>query len=138
MFAALGMALTAGAACSGGGSGDEKAAAEKKAFDDAAAALVGPVGLISAYRPHLVEPDSKVKYYVRRNDVDRALFAAANEIRHAANSARQNVERTGGEGTKDLVAALTAVTVACTEANDPEAFAKCDKSVAALDAALQK
>lgn len=138
-FAVAGALLLLGAGCGSKGSGDEKAEAEKKAFEAAAAALVQPVGLISAFRPHLAPPDDKVKYAPRRhNDLDRANTAAANEIRHAANSARQNVERAGAAGTKDLEAALTAVTVACTEASETEKVAKCAEAVTALDGALAK
>lgn len=123
-----------------GGSGvDEKAEAEKKALDAAAASLAEPIGLISAFQPHLAPPDDKVKYAPKRHaDLDRAMGAAANEIRHAANAARQNVERAGAAGTKDLEAALKGVTAVCTDTQEPEVVAKCRAAVTALDAALQK
>lgn len=128
------------ALAAGCGSGvDEKAEAEKKALDAAATAIVEPVGLISAYRPHLAPPDDKVPYAPKRHaDLDRAMGAAANEIRHAANAARQNVERAGAAGTKDLEAALKGVTAVCMDTQEPEVVAKCATAVTALDAALEK
>ena len=128
-----------GLACSGKGSGDEKAEAEKKAFDAAAAALAEPVGIIAAYQPYLSPPDFSAKYMpTRHNDSDRAMAAAANEVRHAANAAVQNVERAGAAGTKDLETALKNVAVACADATEAEAIAKCAASVKALDEALGK
>ena len=139
IFAALGLGLLATAGCGSKGSGDEKAEAEKKAFDAAAAALVEPIGLISAYQPHLTPPDFSAKYMPSsHNDSDRAMAAAANEIRHAANGASQNVERAGGAGTKDIEAALKGVAVTCADATETEALAKCAGAVKALDAALVK
>lgn len=139
MFAVVGVVCALVTGCGNKGSGDEKVEAEKKAFDNAAKMLVEPVGLISAYRPHLKAPDETRKFAPkRRSDVDRALTAAANEIRHAANGASQNVERAGAAGTKDLETALKAVAGACAEAADEAAFSKCDASVGALDAALVK
>ncbi|MBK8257111.1 MAG: hypothetical protein IPK82_31125 [Polyangiaceae bacterium] len=123
----------------GAGSGDEKAAAEKAALDAAATALVEPVGLISAYRPHLAPPDDKVKYAPKNHaDLDRAMGAAANEIRHAANAARQAVERAGAAGTKDLETALKGVTAVCMDTQEHEVVAKCATAVTALDSALEK
>lgn len=138
MVAVVGVALALGLGCGNKG-GDEKAEAEKKAFDAAAAVLVQPVALISGYRPHLTPPDDTQKYFQKRHsDLDRALTTAANEIRHAANGASQNVERAGAAGTKELEAALKAVAVACADAADPEALTKCSGAVTALDAALVK
>jgi hypothetical protein len=139
MFAVVGITLALGAGCGNKGSGDAAAAAEAKAFDAAAAVLVQPVALISAYRPHLTAPDDSQKYFPKRHShLDRALTAAANEIRHAANGASQNVERAGAAGTKELETALKAVAGACAEAQEPEAFTKCNVSLTALDAALAK
>lgn len=136
---ALLLALLLVPACGGGGSGDDKGEAEKKALEAAAAGLVEPVGLLSAYQPHLAPPDDKQKYFPQRHaDLDRAMAAAATEIRHAANAARQNLERAGAAGTKDVEPALKGVTVACTDATELEALAKCATAVTALDAALQK
>lgn len=138
MFAVLGATVALGVGC--GNKGDEKAEAEKKAFEAAAGVLVEPVGLISGYRPHLIPPDeTKDKYAPKRhNDLDRAMAAAANEIRHAANGASQNVERQGAAGTKELEAALKAVAVACADATEMDAIAKCNTTVGALDGALIK
>ncbi|MFO0590227.1 MAG: hypothetical protein U0441_21975 [Polyangiaceae bacterium] len=137
MAAALCLLATAG--CGNKGSGDEKAEAEKKALDAAAAALVEPVGVISAYSPFLTPPDFAAKYMPsKHNDSDRAMAAAANEIRHAANGAAQNVERANAAGTKDIEAALKGVAVACADAVEPEALAKCKDAVKALDDALVK
>jgi hypothetical protein len=131
--------LLLAAACGNKDDAGAKAEAEKKALDAAAASLVEPVGLLSAYQPHLAPPAKTDKYFPQRHpDLDRAMVAAATEIRHAANAARQNVERAGAEGTKDLEAALKGVTVACTDASETEALGKCAVAVTALDAALQK
>ena len=139
IITAAALCLIATAGCGSKGSGDEKAEAEKKAFDAAAAALVEPVGIISAYQPHLVAPDFSAKYMpTRHNDSERAQAAAANEIRHAANGAAQNVERAGAAGTKDIEAALKGVSVACADATEVDALAKCAAAVKALDEALVK
>ena len=127
------------AACGNNNAENAKAEAEKKAMDAAAASLAEPVGLLSAYQPHLAPPAEKDKYFPQRHpDLDRAMAAAATEIRHAANAARQAVERAAAEGTKDLETALKGVTVACTDATETEALAKCATAVKALDAALEK
>lgn len=134
----LSLALPLAAGCGGQGA-DPKVEAEKKALDAAAAALVEPVGLISGYRPYLAPPDDKDRYAPKRHaDLDRAMGAAANEIRHAANAARQNVERAGATGTKDLEAALKGVTGVCKDSQEAEEVAKCAAAVTALDGALQK
>jgi hypothetical protein len=118
---------------------EKKAEAEKKALDAAFTSIVEPVGLISAYRPHLAPPDDTVKYAPKRHaDLDRAMGAAANEIRHAANAARQNVERAGAGGTKNLEAALKGVTAVCMDTQEPEVVAKCENAVKALDVALDQ
>lgn len=135
-FTLAGAALAAGC---GPSDAEIKAEAEKKAMDAAAAALVEPIGLISGYRPHLAPPDDTVKYAPKRHaDLDRAMGAAANEIRHAANAARQNLERAGAEGTKDLEASLKSLTGICMDTQEVEVVARCEKAVAALDAALEK
>ena len=119
IFTAAALAVLATAGCGNKGSGDEKAEAEKKAFDAAAAVLVEPIGIISAYHPYLTPPDFSAKYMPsRHNDNDRAMAAAANEIRHAANGANQNVERAGAAGTKDIEAGLKGVAVACADATE--------------------
>ncbi len=132
-------ALFATSACGNKGGADAAAEAEKKALDAAAASLVQPIGLVSAYHAELAAPPSKEKYFPARHpDLDRAMAAAATEIRHAVNAARQALDRAGANGTKDLETAIKAVTVACTDATESEALAKCVTSVTALDGALQK
>lgn len=132
----LSLALLAGC---GPSDAEKKAEAEKKAFDTAAASLVEPVGLISGYRPHLAPPDDTIKYAPKRHaDLDRAMGAAANEIRHAANAARQALERAGAEGTKDLETALKGVTGVCTDSQEAEIVAKCAAAVKGLDTALEQ
>lgn len=137
-FLLFSCALAFAAGC-GPSEAEQKAEAEKKALDAAASSLVEPVGLISAYRPHLAPPDDKAPYFPKRHaDLDRAMGAAANEIRHAANAARQNLERAGAAGTKDLETALKNVTAVCTDTQEAEVVAKCATAVTALEAALKK
>jgi len=96
------------------------------------------VAIIAAYLPHLAAPDGKDRFASkRRADLEKAAQAAANEIRFAANGARQRIDGSAAT-TKDLVAALGAVSAACTDAADPAAVEKCTASVKALDGVLQK
>jgi len=135
VLVALGIALGLGAGCnSSGGSGGADAGA---AIQDAATELKEPVGLISAYLPYLLRPaDDKEKYTPkRRPDLEKATICSANEIRHAANQARQKI---GPAGLKDLEAALLAVATDCTDASEPEAADKCNAAVQKLDAELKK
>jgi hypothetical protein len=67
--------------------------------------------------------------------VEKATVCAANEIRHAANQARQKI---GPAGWKDLEAAFLGVATDCTDASEPDASDKCDKAVKKLDGELQK
>jgi hypothetical protein len=134
--AAAAIALATAAGC--GGSTENQAEADKKAFEAASSALKKPVGLIAAYLPHLGPPDTKDKYAAkRRPDHERATHCAANEIRHAANGARQVLQR-AGTATKDLQTALTTIAITCADAQDPAALDKCSATVRALDDALQK
>jgi hypothetical protein len=117
---------------------DPVAEANKKAYETASAELKKPVASIAAYLPYLAAPDGKDKFASkRRADLEKAAQAAANEIRFAANGARQRIDGSAAT-TKDLVAALGAVSAACTDAADPGAVDKCTASVKALDGALQK
>jgi hypothetical protein len=137
--AAIALALAQSVGCKSEPEVDPAVEANKKAYEAASAELQKPVALIAAYLPYLAPPDTKDKYAAkRRPDLERAAAAAADEIRHAANGARQNIDRSGAAATKDLVAALAAVSAACTEAGDPAAVEKCSASVKALDGALQK
>ncbi|MCC6559286.1 MAG: hypothetical protein IT372_40705 [Polyangiaceae bacterium] len=127
-----------GAGCGGKEEGNDPAAAAKKAYEAAGAELKKAVGIISAYQPHLGPQDSKDKYAPkRRADLDRAATYAADEIRHAANIARQRLERSG-DAIKDLVGALRAVSKACADAADQPAVEKCAAAVKALDEVIQK
>ena len=136
---AVGIALAAfGAGCkeaadTGG------AEAEKKAQAEAIADLKEPVALISAYKPHLKQPDGKDKFAPKRSsDTEKATVCAANEIRHAANGVKQKIERRGAASTKELEVALRDVSVACADASEVAAVDKCTASIDALDAALKK
>lgn len=136
--AALGIALVAGAGCKGEDKEAAAAAAEKAAQEKAAADLKQPVAVIAAYLPYLKPAPSTDKYIPkRRPDEDRATTFVAEEIRHAANKARQTLS---GDSpvVKDLVAALTPITASCASVEDPEAAGKCEATVKALDEALKK
>lgn len=133
------IALALGVGCKGTPEGDLAREADKKAYEAASAELKKPVALIAAYLPHLDVPDAKDRFAPkRRADLERAALCAANEIRFAANGARQRIEPSSTAATKDLVAALGSVSAACTDAADPSAVEKCSSAVKALDATLQK
>lgn len=115
------------------------AAAEKKAQEEAIIDLKEPVALISAYRPHLRQPDGKDKYAPKRSsDTEKATICAANEIRHAANGVKQKLERKAASSTKELEIALRDVSVACADATELSAVEKCTASIDALDGTLKK
>jgi hypothetical protein len=134
---AASMALALGA-CDGGGPKVD-ADAPKKAHEAAIAELKQPVAIISIYLEHIQPIDTKEPYLPkRRPDAEKAAAAAANEIRHAANGVKQRIERGDSPATKDLVTALSAVATSCAEASEPEQLEKCNASVKALDAALDK
>jgi hypothetical protein len=131
------------AAVSCGNSGGDAATtggdASKEALTKAAGVLKEPIALIAGYRPYIEPADTKDKYTPKRHPVhDRAAAAAANEIRSAANEARQKIPSTAGPVGADVVKALNDVASACAEAGDDDAFAKCLTSVKSLDAALAK
>jgi hypothetical protein len=127
------------AACGKGSTVDEGAEAAKKAHAAAITALKQPIAAISAYAPYAKYPEGTDKYApARHSDLDKYTECAANEIRFAANTARQRLEMDSDPATKDLQAALKAVSQACADANEPGALAKCTAAVAALDASLDK
>jgi hypothetical protein len=111
----------------------------KKVHEAAIADLKQPIALVSIYLEHVKVPEKPEPYMPkRRPDLEKASLAAANEIRHAANGAKQKLERGSNEATKDLVTALGAVATSCAEATEPGQQDKCVASVKALDAALEK
>jgi hypothetical protein len=136
----LGLFSLAVVACGKGGDGaDAAAAAEKKAHETAIADLKQPIGVISAYQPYAKYPEEKEKYFTkRRGDIEKSTLAAANEMRYAANKARQTLETSSAAATKDVQAALRTVTTACADAAEKEMIDKCGVAVTALDGALEK
>lgn len=135
--ALVGVALSS-AACKGNDDAAAAAAAEKAAQEKAAADLKQTVGLIAAYIPYLKPAESTDKYLPkRRPDEDRATTFVGEELRHAANKARQTLS---GDSpvVKDLITALTPITAACADVQDPEAAGKCAAAVQALEEALKK
>lgn len=138
VLAAVAVALGLFPACKGNDEAALAAAAEKAAQEKAAADLKEPVALIAAYNPYLRPAASTDKYLPkRRPDEDRATTFVGEEIRHAANKARQTLS---GDSpvVKDLVAALTPITASCAGVEDPEASAKCADAITKLDEALKK
>ncbi|HVY45374.1 MAG TPA: hypothetical protein VHB21_05820 [Minicystis sp.] len=133
------LALSA-AACGGKDSkAEDPAAASKKGAEQAAEVVKEPVALIAGYRPFLAPVDTTKPYVPKRQPVhERAAAAAANEIRHAANSARQKIRTDWGPVAGDVQKALVDVLSACADATEDAQFAKCDKSVGALDETLGK
>ncbi len=137
----LALALTSGLGGCGKGQNpaDEQAAAEKSAHEAAIADLKQPIAIIAAYVPYARYPEGTDKYTPQRHpDLDKSTLAAANEIRYAANKARQKLEVSSANATKDLQGALKAVTEACADAVEPGTLTKCAGTVKALDAALEK
>jgi hypothetical protein len=136
--AGIALALAITSACGGG---DDKAAAaeaERKAQEAAAAELKEPIALISAYLPYLRPVDTKDRFMPkRRPDEERSTAYAAEEIRHAANSARQNLK---GDSPviKDLVSSLQNVAASCTDAQDSTAIDKCSGAIDKLSETLKK
>jgi hypothetical protein len=137
---ALTALLFALAACGKGSNpGDGEGDAEKKAHEAAIADLKQPIALIAAYSPYARFPESTDKYTPQRHpDLDKSTLCAANEVRYAANRARQKLEVSSANATKDLQAALRTVTEACADASEPGTLTKCDAAVKGLDAALEK
>jgi hypothetical protein len=143
-WALLGIAIALGAAaCSkgGGAEGSDPSAAdgEKKAHEAAIADLKQPIALIAGYVPFAHYPEKPDKYFPARHpDWEKSTICAANEIRYAANKARQKLEVSSANATKDIQAALRGVTGACADAEDTDKLAKCSEAVKALDTALEK
>jgi hypothetical protein len=136
-------ALAGVAGCGkGGDKGAEtggEADADKKAHEAAIADLKQPIALVAAYSVFSHYPENPDKYFPARHpDWEKSTLCAANEIRYAANKARQKLEVSSSAATKDVQAALGAVTGACADADDPDKLAKCTAAVKGLDAALDK
>jgi hypothetical protein len=126
-------------ACKSEQAAEGGAEADKKAFEHAIAVLKQPIGRISAYKPHVALPESKEKYAWKRGaDAGKAAMFAANEVRYAANEARQKIETKSANVTKDLEAALRTVSADCTDAAEAEPIAKCNAALKTLDDALAK
>ena len=134
--AAIGLVLGEGCNSAGDAGGADAA---KKAHEAAIVEMKQPIAMISAYLPHVRQPEPTSPYMPkRRSDVEKASLAASAEVRHAANGAKQKLERVARDATKDLQTALEAVATACTEATEPEKQEQCAKSAEALEPVLQK
>jgi hypothetical protein len=127
------------AACNGGAAPPEDAGGgDKAAFEKAATELKQPVALLAAYQPFLHPAEVKDVYAPkRRPEMERASTAAAGEIRFAANSARQKIPSSPA-AMKDVEAALSEISKACTDAADSAGFDQCGAAVTGVDAALVK
>lgn len=126
------------AGCGKGDAGAEAAEATKKAHAAAITALRQPVALIAVYAPYAKYPEGTDKYAPQRHsDLDKSTECAANEVRYAANKAKQKLE-VDADAATDLQAAFGAVTQACADATEPGSLTKCTAAVAALDASLDK
>jgi hypothetical protein len=137
--ALLSPALGCGKGSGDAGSGADGADAEKKAHEAAIADLKQPVAIMAAYSPYAKYPDNPDKYFPARHpDYEKSTLCAANEIRYAANKARQKLETSSASATKDLQDALRGVTGACADADDQDKLAKCTGALKALDASLDK
>ena len=130
----MGIALAALAACNGKDA--DQAASQKKDFETAIAELKEPVAIISIYQPFLTEADPGEYAPKRRSNINEAMFQAANEIRHAANRARQVGSRTGSVVAKELTQPFLAVAKACAAPEEPAHVARCKKAVQTLDGQL--
>ncbi len=99
------------AGCGKGNGADEATEAAKKAHAAAITALKQPVALIAVYAPYAKYPEGTDKYAPQRHsDLDKSTECAANEMRYAANKARQRLEADADGATKDLQAAFKTVT----------------------------
>ena len=131
-------------AAAGCGNKDKEAAhdeanTEKMAHEAAIAVLKQPIALIAGYSPYARFPEPTGKFFPARHiDLDKSTLCAANEIRYAANQARQKLEVSRANATKDIQAALRGVTGACAEADEAEKLGKCADAVKALDIALER
>jgi hypothetical protein len=114
------------------------AGVDPKAYEATITSLKEPIGLIAAYSPYLAPPDPNEAFAPKkRPDAERAAACAANEIRHAANGARQKL-KSDAPTTKILEPAMSAVTTSCTDASEATGVEKCRAAVKALDEALAK
>jgi hypothetical protein len=114
---------------------------DKTAYETAISELKEPVGLIAAYVPHLRNPDNEQPprfFPKRRPDVLNAGLYAANEIRHAANIARQQGERSPSVVSKELAVPMLEVAKGCADPKEPEQIDKCMAVVKTLDQALEQ
>jgi hypothetical protein len=133
----LGVVVLVG--CSGGKNTNQ--GPDKAAYETAIGELKEPVGLIAAYVPYLRNPDNEEPprfFPKRRPDVQNAAFYACNEIRHAANTGRQQAERSASVVSKELAAPMLEVAKGCADPKEPEQIDQCAKAVKALDQALEQ
>ncbi|MBW2523306.1 MAG: hypothetical protein JRI23_03985 [Deltaproteobacteria bacterium] len=135
-LASAGLALCVLAACNGKEGG--QTTDQKKDYETAIAELKEPVATIAIYQPFLTEPDPGKYPPKRRSNVDEAMFQAANEIRHAANRARQVGARTGSVVANELTQPFLDVAKACAAPEEPAHVARCKKAVEKLDGELAK
>ena len=111
---------------------------DKTAYEDATKLLSEKVALISLYQPHLDLPKPQKYDPSKRTDLNRACAHAANEIRHAANGARQRLGRSTNASIKELAGAFAEVSKICADLEgNPEELAKCKDAVNVLDGKLQ-
>lgn len=110
----------------------------KKVHESAMADLKQPVALISIYIDHVKVPEKTEQYMPKkRPDLDKASLAAANETRHAANGAKQKLDKYGEPAIKHLVTALGGVATACAEATEVAQQDACVAAVKTLDGVLE-
>jgi hypothetical protein len=137
--AGLGLGALLLVACSGGKNANT--GPDKAAYETAMSELKEPIGLIAGYLPQLRNPDKeKPPRFLpeRRPDILNTGFYAANEIRHAANTGRQQAERSASVVSKELAAPLLEVAKGCADPKEPEQIDKCAATVKALDQALEQ
>ncbi|HZO16409.1 MAG TPA: hypothetical protein VFB62_24210 [Polyangiaceae bacterium] len=106
----------------------------KTSYENAIKELADPVGMMAAYEPYLTHSSKEAKYAPnRRADEIKQAFFACDEVRHAANRARQ----TGKSSvTKELVPLLENIARACADPDELPAVDKCRAQVKAFDTAL--
>jgi hypothetical protein len=133
LFLGCGGGGDAGTGSTGGDDG------QKAALGKVAEMLKEPLALIAGYKTFIVPPDATAKYVPKRRPVyDKSAAAASNEIRAAANDARQKIPSAAGSVGADITKALNDTAGACADAADDDAFKKCVDAVNALDDALGK
>jgi hypothetical protein len=135
--AAIAVGLTLGAGCGHTEEKPNQAEADKKGLDAAATTLKQHVALIAAYLPHVRVADDKAKYAPkRRMDTSKSMAFASDEVRHAANGARQKID--GAGPAKEIVAALEATAATCTNVEEETAADKCVAAVQKIEEAIKK